>query len=613
MCGITGCIVNKELAYNKIEKTLSLMSHRGPDNQSYRHFKFGKKFIYLFHSRLSIIDLNDRSNQPFSYNGVHLIFNGEIYNFKELKELYLKEFSFNTKSDTEVLLYMYIKFGKDFVKKLNGMWSFAIFDENKQKIILSRDRFGEKPMHYLFDNDEFYFSSEIKNIKNLIGKNLDLNLSHIRRYLVYGYKTINKYKDHFYKSLHRLEASTYIEINNDLNIIKNKYYDVNLKQNKLSIEQNIENTKDILINSVKSRMIADVPLAFCLSGGVDSTAIVSIAKKILNKNIKTYSILDDDERYNEKKNILKSINHLELDHQFIELKDHFNLQSLSALIKYHDEPLCTINFFSHSLLQKAISQDNNKISISGIGADEIFTGYFDHHLYLMHYLKNSGNKEFDKYKEDWSKYIKPLVQSPDLKTHNLFQIKGVEENEFRYMRYDYYSSFLVNDFIESQKDENFEAESILKNRMLNELFYEALPPALDNEDLNSMYYSVENRSPFLNHDLVDYVYSIPSSQLMRDGYSKYILREAIKDIADEEVRLDRLKRGFNASADSFFKKSKIELLDFMNSDSPFYQILSKEKILNFLNENNHYENWDKKFLFNLINLKLFMDMNYDLL
>ncbi len=613
MCGVTGCIVNEKLTYKKIEKTLSLMQNRGPDNQSYRFFKFGKKFIYLFHSRLSIIDLNDRSNQPFSYNGVHLIFNGEIYNFKELKELYLKEFSFKTQSDTEVLLYMYIKFGKNFEKKLNGMWSFAIFDENKQKLFLSRDRFGEKPMHYLTDNNQFYFSSEIKNIKQLLDRKLELNLNHIRRFLVYGYKTINKYKDHFYKSLHRLEASSYIEIDRDLNFTKNNYYNVNLIQNNLSTNENIENTRELLIKSVKSRMIADVPLAFCLSGGVDSTSTVSIAKKILNKNIKTYSILDDDERYNEKKNILKNVNHLETDHQFIELKDHFNLKSLSELIKYHDEPLCTINFFSHSLLQKAIKQDNNKISISGIGADEIFTGYFDHHLYLMHYLKNLSIADYNKYKKDWSTFIQPLVNNPDLKNPDLFQIKGIKENKYRYMRYDYYSSFLVNGFIEEQIDVNFDIDSILKNRMLNELFYETMPPALDNEDLNSMYYSIENRSPFLNHDLVDYVYSIPSSQLMQRGYSKYILRESIKGIADEEIRVDRVKKGFNASADSFLKNSTSDLLDLMNSNSSFYDIINKKKVINFFNENNFHENWDKKFLFNLINIKLFMDLNDELL
>tara|TARA_B100001093_G_scaffold487583_1_gene523977 strand:+ start:2513 stop:4354 length:1842 start_codon:yes stop_codon:yes gene_type:complete len=613
MCGVTGCIVNEELTYKKIQKTLLLMQNRGPDNQSYRFFKFGKKFVYLFHSRLSIIDLNDRSNQPFSYNGVHLIFNGEIYNYKELKKIYLKEFSFKTQSDTEVLLYMYIKFGKNFEKKLNGMWSFAIFDENKQKLFLSRDRFGEKPMHYLTENNQFYFSSEIKNIKQLLDRKLELNLNHIRRFLVYGYKTINKYKDHFYKTLHRLEASSYIEIDSDLNFTKNNYYKVNLIQNNLSTNENIENTKELLIKSVESRMIADVPLAFCLSGGVDSTSTVSIAKKILNKNVKTYSILDDDERYNEKKNILKNVNHLEIDHQFIELKEHFNIKSLSDLIQYHDEPLCTINFFSHSLLQKAIKQDNNKISVSGIGADEIFTGYFDHHLYLMHYLKNLGNAEYNKYKKDWSTFIQPLVNNPDLKNPDLFEIKGIKENKYRYMRYDYYSSFLVNEFIEDQIDVNFDIDSILKNRMLNELFYETMPPALDNEDLNSMYYSIENRSPFLNHDLVDYVYSIPSSQLMQRGYSKYILRESIKDIAVEEVRIDRVKKGFNASADSFLKNSATDLLDLMNSDSSFYDIINKEKVISFFNENNFQENWDKKFLFNLINTKLFMDLNDDLL
>ena len=123
------------------------MKRRGPDNQNFREFKFGQKFIYLFHSRLSIIDLNDRSNQPFSFRGYHLIFNGEIYNFRELKEKYLRDFTFKTKSDTEVLLYMFIKFGKDFEKKLNGMWAFAIYDENQQKLHLSRDRLVKN--HYI--------------------------------------------------------------------------------------------------------------------------------------------------------------------------------------------------------------------------------------------------------------------------------------------------------------------------------------------------------------------------------------------------------------------------------------------------------------------------------
>ena len=172
---------------------------------------------------------------------------------------------------------------------------------------------------------------------------------------------------------------------------------------------------------------------------------------------------------------------------------------------------------------------------------------------------------------------------------------------------------MTDEFKEEQIDYSFSDYSIIKNRMLNELFYETVPPSLDNEDLNSMYYSIENRSPFLNHDLVDLAFSIPSSQLISDGYSKHILREAITDIAHEEVRLDRLKKGFNASADSFFKNSSLDVIDLMNTASPFYDVISKEKVLNFFDKNNFYQNWDKKFLFNLINIKLFMDMNHELL
>ena len=610
MCGISACLVSKELTIEVINKTLFNMINRGPDNQSYKKFIFGNKLLYLFHSRLSIIDLREVSNQPFSYKGYHLIFNGEIYNYKELKKKYLNEFTFKTNSDTEVLLYMYIKYGKNFEEKLNGMWSFIIFDENKKKLHVSRDRFGEKPLHYFINNNnDFFFSSEIKNIQTLTGTKLDLNLKTIQRFLVFGYKSLYKYDDHYYKSLKRLKASTFLEINSDLNYSLENYYTPSVKINSLSVEENIENTKYLLIESVKSRMISDVPIAFSLSGGVDSTAITNIAKKILNKNISTYSILDDDIRYDESSNINKSLRTLESKHQFIDLKTKFNLESLSQLINYHDEPLCSINFFSDSLLKKEMRSDGHKVSISGIGADEYFAGYWDHHSYLMHELKSSDKNKYEIFKNDWLNHIMPLIQNPILKKTDLFEIKGLDFNSFRYQDNDVYSKLLIGGFEENQNDFKFNTTSILKNRMLNELFFETLPIALDNEDLNSMYHSVENRSPFLNHDLVDYVNTIPSNQLINNGYSKYILREAINGIADDEVRLDRNKRGFNASTESFLSNSQQDTLDLMNSDSILYDIVDKENIINFMNGENSFENWDKKFLFNLINVKIFLDLH----
>ena len=249
----------------------------------------------------------------------HLIFNGEIYNFRELKEKYLRDFT-SKQNQTPKFYFICSSNSEKILKKLNGMWLLQFMTKiNRNFICLGKFM---KTLHYITENNEFYFSSEIKNIACLINKKLQINLNQIRRFLVYGYKTINKYSDHFYKNLFRLEPSSSIEIDENLNLNKNNYYKVKVTENNFSKKENIERTRDSLIESVKSRMVADVPLAFCLSGGVDSNSIVGIAKKVLNKNVKSYSILDDDERYNEKNNIMKILDHLEIEHQNIYLKDN---------------------------------------------------------------------------------------------------------------------------------------------------------------------------------------------------------------------------------------------------------------------------------------------------
>ena len=203
MCGILAYIGKEEFSLKKTKELLSLMKNRGPDNQEHLDFNFKKKKILFFHSRLKIIDLNNRSNQPFIKFNKIMIYNGEIYNFKEIKNKLIKlGYKFETTSDTEVLLTAYHHYGKNFIKLLNGMWSFLIFDKDKNKIIISKDLFGEKPLYYYKSGKGYFFSSEIKYIRCLSKEKLKINFSKIKKNLEFGYKILNTDNNTYFNNIY---------------------------------------------------------------------------------------------------------------------------------------------------------------------------------------------------------------------------------------------------------------------------------------------------------------------------------------------------------------------------------------------------------------------------
>ena len=394
MCGICGFISKKKLIRNNaIANTLDLMKNRGPDyNSSYTQIVDDKN-ISLLHSRLKIIDIHSsRSNQPYRYKNFILIFNGEIYNFIELRNKLKKMFKFDTSSDTEVLLKSYIAYGKKCVDHLEGMWSFAIWDIKKKSLFLSRDSFGEKPLFFYYSKDGFFFGSEIKYIKSLCEKNFTLNKAQVKKNLFLGYKSLNKTTDTFYDKIFSLENGTNLTLDLKLNFKKEKYWQPKVKINKkMSLTDAVDGVRSLLLNSLKIRMRSDVPLAFCLSGGIDSGLLASIAKKKLNKKISTFSIIDRDPRYDESENIELINNDLGSDSNLINLNpnkyDFFD--RLRNLTKYHDGPIATLSYYVHSFLMQNIAKKKIKVSISGTGADELFTGYYDHFLLHFHSLKKS--------------------------------------------------------------------------------------------------------------------------------------------------------------------------------------------------------------------------------
>ena len=392
MCGIAGYIGKKTISSNVINRTLLLMNKRGPDCQKSTHYTFGEKNIYLLHSRLSIIDLESRANQPFSYKHTTIIYNGEIYNYLEVRNNLIKKgYKFKTNSDTEVLLKAYIEYGEDCVHHLNGMWSFAIWNNKTKKLFFSRDRFGEKPFYFFQNDDGFYFASEVKAIQSLLNKKLLINYKQIKRHLIYGYKFLNKTSETYFEGVQKLNFGASATINSENNLNEYKYWNPKSNIKKMSLSEAIEGTNHYLIESMRLRLRADVPLAFCLSGGVDSASLASIAQKKFNYDVTSFSIIDNDIRYNELENIQATIKDLDCKHFLINLDYKDAIKRLTDLICYHDAPIATISYFIHSMLSEKINEHNYKISISGTSADELFTGYYDHFNLYLYEMRNSSN------------------------------------------------------------------------------------------------------------------------------------------------------------------------------------------------------------------------------
>ena len=362
-------------------------------------------------------------------------------------------------------------------------------------------------------------------------------------------------------------------------------------------------TREAVIKATKLRMRSDVPIAFCMSGGVDSNSLISVASKILKCEVHGFTIVNTDERYDEQSVIDQSVKELGIKHSSVKLSKHNFLKNLSSLITHHDAPVYTINYYLHWQLMQSIAKEGYKVSISGTAADEFFTGYYDHHnLYLYEVSKNKmlHKKSLD----NWNKYQKKIVRNPYLKDPNLY-LKDPNFRDHNFMHNDLFASFLKEKWNEPFFETNF-TKSLLRNRMLNELFEEAIPVILHEDDLNSMYYSIENRSPFLDSDLFDLAYSIPSHLLIKDGKAKAILRDAMKGIVPDVIIEEKRKVGFNAPISDLLDLNIPEIRSYLLDDSNVFNLVDKKKIEKLLNQNN-FTNSTSKFLFNFLNTKMFLE------
>ena len=607
MCGIAGYFGPRNLSDKIISNTLSLMQNRGPDSKKFYKLNFKNKSLYLFHSRLKIIDLTNNANQPFFYNKNILVYNGEIYNYLEIKKKLQKiGYKFKTTSDTEVVLMSYLHFGERCVDHFEGMWAFAIWDDTKKKLFLSRDRFGEKPLFYSRKNKEFIFGSETKLVQTLSNGKFDINKKLVKKNLVYGFKSIHKTDETYFDKIFSLSKSSYSYVDYLDNFSKKKYWEPEFKEDKsLTFKDVCNQTKFLLKKSLEKKLISDVPISLSLSGGIDSSILAGLIKKEFKRNITSFSLIDQS-KYNEEKLINDTQNFLDLKTNKIKIKYKNFLENLKSTIDYHNEPISTITYFVQNFLMKEVGKSKFKVIMSGTGADELFTGYYDHFLQFFSTIQNKKKRNLSI--NEWKKFVLPIIKNKSLRQTSTY-VKNKNDRSHIYDNYKEnlkYTKFKIPFLFKEKKFCN----NLLRNRMLNELFYEITPVTLRHEDLNCMNYSIENRSPFLDTNLFKFANTIPTNFLIQEGFQKFVLRKTFKKIMHPNVANHRSKIGFNASLNLFIKsEKKNNLKNFFYEDSPINDFVNMKNIFKLTQKKNLTPQVEK-FLFNVMNIKIFLDKHY---
>lgn len=607
MCGIVGYFGFNLPSIEKLNLASLALSHRGPDSSGTYTFRHSSgKGVAFAHQRLAIIDLDSRSDQPLRVENSVLIFNGEIYNYIEVRKT-LQELGhkFFTDGDGEVLARALRQWGHNALDRLEGMWAFAWYDELNGTLLLSRDRFGEKPL-YIWRRDEgIYFASEVKGLASLVGVWPSINENHLLRNLINGYKAVCKVRETFFHGVEELTAGTCLLLSPRKSEQQTRYWHPKQKiENGMTYEDAVGKTREALLNSIKLRLRADVPLAFCMSGGIDSNCLIAAASRELGCDVHGFTIVNKDARYEEEELVKLAVNDLEIKHTSILPEKKGFLDNLKTLVEAHDAPVYTVSYYVHWQLMRAIAEQGYKVSISGTGADEIFTGYYDHHNFYLAEIAEDIQL-YDKSLSAWERHLAPIVRNPYLKDPEIF-VKDPSIRDHIYLNNDQFSTWLHSGWSEEFFENDYDT-GLLRNRMMNELFVESVPVILHEDDLNAMYFSIENRSPFLDRSLFETAFSIPVKHLIQNGKAKAVLRDAMQGIVPKEILNNRKKVGFNAPILDLVDLQDVEVRDYILSNGPIYDLVCRNRIEKLLEQRN-LPNSMSKFLFSFINTKMFLEM-----
>jgi asparagine synthase (glutamine-hydrolysing) len=629
MCGITGKIYfNKnKVSKEDIAKMNKKIAHRGPDDSGV--YISPDKKIGLGHQRLSIIDLSPLGHQPMSYlNRYQIVFNGEIYNFQEKKSLLEKDgYSFKSKSDTEVIMALYDKYKEKCLDHLRGMFALAIYDKKENTIFCARDRVGKKPFKYYLDENVFIFASELKAILTQKDYKREPDYIAIHHYLTLQYvpAPLTGFKD-----IKKLEPAHYLKINlKTRKIEKTRYWKLDYsKKLKLSEKEWEKRIMKKLEESVKLRMISDVPLGAFLSGGIDSSAIVALMAKNSQKPIKTFSIGFKEQKYNELKYAQIIAKKFKTNHKEFIVKPNA-IEMLPKLVYQYEEPYADSSALATYYVSK-MTRDFVTVALNGDGGDENFAGY-------GRYSVQKFGLWYDKIMPIHKLIILPITKflAKNIKNTffdrvNIFAKTLTENYNYRYVNYIRYFSneakkeIYTDNFKEKTKGINSYdivankfKEAGTKNKTEQALFADFstyLPnDLLVKVDIDSMAVSLEGRSPFLDHELLELTAQIPFNLKLKGlNNKKYILKESLRGMVPDEVMF-RPKMGFGVPLDSWFRN---ELKDYayktiLSKKALSRNLFKKNAIKKMLDEHNNTKISHAYKIWALITLELWFQKYFD--
>ena len=560
MCGFVICFNDKKIQ-NKLniykKNKINFFNHRGPDNSKF----YSDQSISILFNRLSIIDLSQKSNQPFISKNKRfvLVFNGEIYNYKDLSnEIKNKGFKFESDGEAEVLIKGFEIFGESFINKVRGMFAICLWDKKKNSLLTFRDRFGQKPLYYKKTEDGYIISSEIKDINILTEKIIDRETC--KRYLYRNF--LDNKRDTFFKDIKRiLQAEQITFFKNKIN--KKIYWKPIISEN---LPFNKEEFLSKFLDNLNMHLNSDVNLAFLLSGGLDSSSLVSGAIE-LKKKIKTFSIIPKH-TFNERPYIDYIVKKKSISHQYIMLDDKLSGENFEEVLFYQDEPFQGINCLYQFYLNKKIREYGYKVVITGDGGDEILGGYERMFLiYLDYLLKNNRIDLFNKIIK-----IRKLSKFNILNKIKIFnqslKNKKSDIEDLTAEQYLKNSEKISNQKILLENWNNLKLsknQNLFKDTLINSIYTNDLQMSLRMSDRNSMSASIENRAPLLDHELVNYIFSIKTEDFYLSGLSKGLLRIGIKDISNNKI-INRKKKSGRPGNDIYFLFFKVfdEFIDLLN-------------------------------------------------
>jgi asparagine synthase (glutamine-hydrolysing) len=580
MCGINGGFFPN---YSNINNILSVMNntlkHRGPDEHGY----FIKDNFGISMQRLSIIDITSGHQPIFNHNKtLAIIFNGEIYNYKELKNDLIPYYHFETNSDTEVILLGYQREGTNFFKKLRGMYAFCIFDLVNELLICARDSMGEKPFYYYKNNDLFLFSSELKSLlsSDLIPKEIDR--TSLEYYFQLGYIPSPR---SIVSNVFKLPPGHYLVFNKfNHSLILEKFIDSNSTIKFSTFKNSVSITRNLLEDSIKKTLISDVPVGVFLSGGIDSSIVSIIASKNYKEQLHSFHLKVPHKDFDESSKSKQVSKLVSSNHHEVELTDSLLLSTIEKVGKLIDEPLGDESFIPTYIISNEASK-HVKVVLTGDGADEIFGGY---NKYLVTYFGDIL-KKIPKFIINFLRLLtKILSKESDLYQKTIKILDNYIMDEF-----DRVFNLMTLGFKETQLDKilTFKPFHTLKP-LLKDTYYSQDCDSINKTlrldqkivlegcmfpkvDRASMLNSIETRSPMVDYDLTKYINSLTSNYKIKSKNRKIILKEAFKDVLPKEI-LKQSKKGFSIPLSKLFKgKLSDDLLTLINNTpqlSPFINI-----------------------------------------